>query len=84
MVAQGCVSLREAADELGLESVRLLRLGRYLRLAPGDRCIPLDVIVRVEAEADGEKRYRMVLKWLLDHLQSDGTSDNEPSLRHLR
>ena len=66
MLTQDRLSLRDTADALELESARLLRLGRYLHMTPGDKCIPDDVISRAKAEADGEQRYRMVLGWLLE------------------
>jgi hypothetical protein len=66
MLTQDRLSLRDTADALELGSVRLLRLGRYLHIVPGDKCIPVDVVIRAKAEADGEQRYRMVLGWLLE------------------
>jgi hypothetical protein len=68
-VTDGRRSLRDAADALGLDSLRLFRLGRYLHLAPGDKCLPAEVVDRASTEADGERRYRVVLDWLLASLQ---------------
>jgi hypothetical protein len=62
------VSLRDAADILELEHVRLVRLAHYLHLAPRDEYIPSEVVMRASGEEDGERRYAMVLEWLLEHL----------------
>jgi hypothetical protein len=76
MMTRDCLSLREAADELELDSSRLARLGRYLRIVPGDRCLPADLVTRAKAEADAEARYRAVLKWLLEDLQGGRTTQD--------
>lgn len=76
MVTHERVSLRDAADALDIERERLFRLGRYLRLAPGDRCIPRDVIVRARTETDKEKRYRVVLEWVLGDVRGEWPPDS--------
>jgi hypothetical protein len=68
MVTHDRLSLRDAADALELERVRLFRLGHYLHLAPGDPCLSPEVILRAYAEPEAEQRYHVVLDWLLDHL----------------
>ena len=64
---QALFNLRDTAEALQLDQTRLYRLGRQLRLAPGDPCIPLPVIVQARAELDDELRYRSILQWLLAH-----------------
>lgn len=64
---QKLVSLRDAAVRLDLDPVRLLRLGRSFHLAPGDTCLPSEVVDRALAEGDAEARYRIVLQWLIKH-----------------
>jgi hypothetical protein len=67
-------SLNDAADALGLERMRLQRLGRYLCLAPADRCIPDDVIERARVQASENTRYHVLLDWLLGLAQSSAES----------
>lgn len=69
-MTQDLISLRDTADLLELDPLRLLRLAHYLHLAPRDQCLPSDVVDRARAEADGETRYRIVLDWLLEHLNA--------------
>ena len=71
------INLRTTADLLDLDQHRLFGLGRYLHLTPGDDCIPYDVVNRAQQEDDCEKRYRMVLEWLLAQIQSDRSSSFE-------
>jgi hypothetical protein len=66
-VAQNLVSLRDAAVTLEVDPARLVRLGHYFHLAPGDTCLPAELIDRASAEGDAGARYRVVLKWLLNH-----------------
>jgi hypothetical protein len=66
------LSLRQAAEALELEPQRLYRLGRYLRLAPGDPCLPPAVVARARAETGDEERYSAILDWLLGRLRGDG------------
>ncbi len=68
------LNLRQTADVLALDRLRLFRLGRHLRLTPGDPCIPLSVIARARAEDDEEGRYRVVLDWLLGHSEVNGSA----------
>jgi hypothetical protein len=75
MMTRELLSLRETADELEIETLRLYRLGRYLRIAPGDPCLPSGVISRAKAETAGERRYRIVLDWLLGNLPSSRAHD---------
>jgi len=77
MLTEELLSLRDAAAMLDLATPRVYRLGRYLHMAPGDQCLPLDVIAQARAEPDPETRYRIVLEWLLTHLQPVGASDTE-------
>jgi hypothetical protein len=76
MVTRDRISLRATADLLDLDPLRLFRLGRYLHLAPGDDCLPYDVVLLAQHEEDGEKRYRMVLESLLGKIRSDMSSSN--------
>jgi hypothetical protein len=66
---QDHLNLRQAAEVLQLEPMRLYRLGRHLHLAPGDPCLPSAVIDRARVEADEEARYRLILDWLLAYLR---------------
>jgi len=66
-VPHNLFSLRDAAATLELNPVRLLRLGHYFHLAPGDTCLPSEVVDRAGAEDDAETRYRILLQWLLKH-----------------
>jgi hypothetical protein len=75
------INLRTTADLLDLDQQRLFGLGRYLHLTPGDDCIPFDVVNRAQQEDDCEKRYRMVLEWLLAQIQSDRTSSYGQSMK---
>jgi hypothetical protein len=72
-------SLNEAADALLLERVRLIRLGRYFKLAPGDKCLPADVIARASFHVDEDTRYRILLDWLLQHGSSASGGTPEAS-----
>lgn len=67
------VSLRDAADLLNLDRSRLLRLGRSLRLAPQDACLPREVIHRARTEVDDERRYRVVMDRLLEGIRTERT-----------
>jgi hypothetical protein len=77
MVTRDYISLRDTADVLELDPLRLFRLGRYFHLAPGDACLPYDVIILAQDENNGEKRYRMVLERLLEQIQHDTASSDE-------
>jgi hypothetical protein len=70
-VSRDQINLRTTADLLDLDQRRLFGLGRYLHLTPGDDCIPYEIIGRAQQEEDREKRYRIVLEWLLAQIQSD-------------
>ena len=74
IVSRDQTNLRTTAELLDLDQRRLFGLGRYLHLTPGDDCIPYDVVRRVQQEQDREKRYRMVLEWLLAQIQNDRTT----------
>lgn len=67
MVSAEYLSLRDTADLLELDHVRLVRLGRWFHLAPGDPCIPKDIVLDARA-AEPESRYRRVLSWLQDNV----------------
>lgn len=79
MVLQDYSSARDAADTLGIEPLRLFRLARYMGVAPGDRCIPSDVISCAAAQAGQEGRYQVVLEWFLNRLKREEPSDNWPT-----
>lgn len=66
---EGYLSLRQVAEALALEPVRLYRLGHHLGLAPRDPCVPRAVVIEAQAKADKELRYRVILGWLLAHLR---------------
>ena len=67
MSAPDQFNLRQAADALDLDRLRLIRLGHHLHLAPGDPCIPTFVIQHARTEEGEEQRYRLILSWLLEH-----------------
>ena len=67
------LNLRETARTLELDPVRAYRLGRHFHLAPGDPCIPREVVSRAQGEANGETRYRLILNWLLSNFQENGS-----------
>jgi hypothetical protein len=67
MITAEYFNLRETADELGIESWRLARLGRYLGLAPGAKLIPWEEVQRIRADCP-EERYTAVLHLLLSTL----------------
>src|SRR5579864_6864476 len=65
------LTLRQTADALTLDRLRLFRLGHYLKLAPSDPCIPVDVMVRARAEENEERRYRVILDWILGRVETE-------------
>jgi hypothetical protein len=65
------VNLRDAAAALDLPAVRLLRLGRYLGLPPGEPCLPVDVVERAGAADDDDARYQIVLDWLINRPRTE-------------
>jgi hypothetical protein len=73
-MTQEWLSMRETADALWLDPLRLSRLGRHLHLAPGDACIPRTVIALAMSEPSEEERYRAVLDWLLTDLSDKRAS----------
>jgi hypothetical protein len=75
VIAQDCLSLAATADALNLERLRMQRLGRYLRIDPGRRCVPLEVITEARQNEDSERRYRFVLDWLLQSMRTGATAD---------
>jgi hypothetical protein len=77
-VTHDYVSVRDAADALELDRLRLFRLARYMGRAPGDRCIPCDVISRAIAKEDAEERYQLLLAWFLKRLQGDRSPNVRP------
>lgn len=81
IVSRDRTNLRTTAELLDLDQRRLFGLGRYLHLTPGDDCIPCDFVRLVQQEPDREKRYRMVLEWLLAQIQHDGTATYEQTTR---
>jgi hypothetical protein len=65
MITSDLLNLWEAADELHIEAWRLSRLGRYLRLDPSEKRIPVDDVREMAALGDPEHRYAAVRSWLL-------------------
>ena len=65
------VNLRDAATALDLPTVRLLRLGRYLGIPPGEPCLPVDVVDRAGTAEDGNARYQVVLDWLINRPRTE-------------
>jgi hypothetical protein len=74
VIARDALNLGDTADALHLDRQRLQRLGHYLRISSGDRCIPLSVVIEAQAQEDEEKRYRVVLDWLLENVRIGATS----------
>lgn len=68
MATEACLSLNEAADELGIELWRLARLGRFLKILPGEKRIPTQTIQRIKEHGTADERYTALLHWLLDSL----------------
>lgn len=77
-------TLREATDDLGLESWRAGRLARFLKISPSDRIIPEIELQRIKAVSNlPEEQYKSLLAWLLcetcgkldsRHREADGTA----------
>jgi hypothetical protein len=72
MVDTNLLNLWEAADALDIESWRLSRLGRYLRMDPADKRIPAAEVQRFSELEDAERRYAALRTWLLDTLPGQG------------
>lgn len=68
MISTNLLNLWEAADALDIESWRLSRLGRYLRLDPADKRIPAAEVRRFSELSDPEHRYAAIRTWLIDTL----------------
>ncbi len=64
------LSLSEAADELGIESWRLARLGRYLKIWPGEKRLPLEAVQDIKEKETADERYGALLRWLLHDARS--------------
>lgn len=76
MISSACFTLREAADELGVESWRIARLARYLRIPPEEKCLPREDVERIKQRPSSEARYAGLRDWLLEH-QTTGPSPNQ-------
>jgi hypothetical protein len=72
MVSEDLVSLHQAAAMLDLPTVRVYRLGHYLRYAPTDPCLPRDLLAHAARVPDNDLRYRILLDGLLAYLHEDG------------
>ncbi len=68
MITTDLLNLWETADALDIESWRLSRLGRYLRIDPSEKRIPVADVQRFSEETDPESRYAAVRTWLLNTL----------------
>jgi hypothetical protein len=68
MITDNYLNLWEAADELDIEAWRLSRLGRYLRIDPGEKRIPANEIRSIATLAEPEHRFAAVRSWLLGRL----------------
>lgn len=73
MARQDRLSLHQVAEALQIEPIRLYRLGRHFRRAPGDPCVPRSVIERARAETETETRYHLILEWFLTQVREDGS-----------
>jgi hypothetical protein len=73
------LSLRDVADLLELDRIRLFRLGRILYLTPGDQCIPPSVIAKAKLETESERRYAVVRTWLLESYRPAKSSPDKPN-----
>lgn len=73
MINTDLLNLWEAADALDIESWRLSRLGRYLRMDPAEKRIPQATVQGFSALADPEVRYAALRSWLLDTLPGRST-----------
>ena len=60
-------SIRQAAEELQIESWRATRLARYLKLSPTDRRVPRTEVNRIKEAAEPATRYDRLREWLLSH-----------------
>ncbi len=60
-------SIRQAAEELEIESWRAARLARYLKLSPSDRRIPRAEVLRIKQAPDPSARYDRLRVWLLEN-----------------
>lgn len=65
MVTGEYLSLREAADMLGIETWRVARLGRYLGMASSEKRIPREEVQRITVEDTADDRYDAIRQWLL-------------------
>jgi hypothetical protein len=75
--ASARLSLREAATELAIEPIRLVRLSWTLRVSSHAKVIPRELVHHLQGEDDTEERYTQLLHWLLDnlhHLPKNGDS----------
>ena len=59
------ISLSDAADELGIESWRLARLGRYLKVWPGEKLLPWAIVQEFKQQTTADERYNALRRWLL-------------------
>ena len=65
MTKEPCLSLREAAEELGIEPLRVARLGWRLGVASTDKRISRQDVDRMALEDTAQQRYSALLHWLL-------------------
>jgi hypothetical protein len=59
------LSPRDTADRLGVEPIRLIRLGRALGMASMDRRIPLPLVEEALQAGTPEERYHALVRRLL-------------------
>jgi hypothetical protein len=67
---QSSFTLQQAAAALDIEPWRMSRLGRYLRIDVDDKCIPHAKIESAGKEDSADKRYMVVVNWLLGELRT--------------
>jgi hypothetical protein len=69
MITGELYSLREAADELAIDTWRLARLGRYLGVPPAEKLLPRQDVQHIKETGSPDERYQALLHWLLSTLQ---------------
>jgi len=63
------LSLREAADMLGIEPWRLSRLGRFVGIDPSKKCVPRREVQRMVLSPAVDDRYAALREWVLGSLR---------------